>query len=306
MSVEEKKQDYLETDPPISGQNYVCLSFVSPDDLIKKREGYQVAKFLQSYSKDKGMDFKQVYEDYENYCYKFHEELQRDFDKENKFQTSVRGVKIRGCYSTKEEAERRAQRLQRMDDTFHVFVGDVGAWLPWDPCADNVENEVFADTALQELMEKYKENNANKDIFYEEEKRDRMKKTNEEKLKKGNETDLKDSENITVEPIPEDSEETKTCDDCPNNKCPECPVSDCPVTETETTCNVSGTVVELEPEPESVSEPEPEPEPESVSEPEPEPVSEPEPEQGSTVDESIKTSLEGMDPWLKDKINKVD
>ncbi len=221
MSVE-KKQDYLDTDPPINGQNFVCLSFVSPDDLIKKREGFQVAKFLQSYAKDKGMEFKQVYEDYENYCYKFQEELQRDFDKENKFQTSMRGLKVRGVYSTKEEAERRAQKLQRMDDTFHVFVGDVGAWLPWDPCADNVENEVFADSALQELMSKYKENNVNKDIFYEEDKRDRMKKAQEDNLKKEKENEL-ENKNLTIsdEPIPEESE--------------------------------------LEPEPEPQSEPEPEP-----------------------------------------------
>ena len=315
MSVEEKKQDYLDTDPPIAGQNFVCLSFVSPDDLIKKREGYQVANFLQSYAKDKGMDFKQVYEDYENYCYKFHEELQRDFDKENKFQTSIRGVKIRGCYSTKEEAERRAQKLQRMDDTFHVFVGDVGAWLPWDPCADNVESEVFADTALQELMQKYKENNANKDIFYEEDKRDRIKKATEENKKaeeKLAEEKLADSENITVEPVQEDSDEKKNCDDSPDNcpdDCPdECPAPDCSLSKQQSTCNVSGTVVDLEPEPDCCCETscEPEPEPESVSEPEPESVSEPEPEEGSKVDESIKTSLEDMDPWLKDKINKID
>jgi len=289
MSGEVKqKQDYLETDPPIAGQNFVCLSFVSPDELIKKREGYQVAKFLQSYAKDKGMEFKQVYEDYENYCYKFSEELQRDFDKENKFQTSVRGVKIRGCYSTKEEAERRAQKLQRMDDTFHVFVGDVGAWLPWDPCADNVESEVFADTALQELMSKYKENNANKDIFYEEDKRDKIKKATEENLKA--EEKLKDSENIKIEdPIPEESpeekeccceekesceekgscEEKESCDDCPTNKCPECPVE----TNQSSSCEVD---IEPEPEPENI-----------------------------TVDDSIKKTLEDTDPWLKDKIAKT-
>ena len=284
----EVKQDYLETDPPIAGQNFVCLSFVSPDELIKKKEGFQVAKFLQSYAKDKGMEFKQVYEDYENYCYKFSEDLQRDFDKENKFQTSVRGVKIRGSYSTKEEAERGAQKLQRIDDTFHVFVGDVGAWLPWDPCADNVENEVFADTALQELMSKYKENNANKDIFYEEDKRDKIKKATEENLKE--EEKLKDSENIKVEdPISEESpeekeccceekesceekgscEEKESCENCPTDKCPECPVE---------TSKPSSCEVDIEPEPE----------PENI-----------------TVDDSIKKTLEDTDPWLKDKIAKT-
>ena len=27
--------DYLDIDPPINGQNYVCLSFVSPEDIIE-------------------------------------------------------------------------------------------------------------------------------------------------------------------------------------------------------------------------------------------------------------------------------
>jgi hypothetical protein len=276
---EEKKEDFLDTDPPINGQNFACLSFVSPEQLIKKKEGYNVAKFLQSYSKDKGMEFKEVYEDYENYCYKFNEDLQRDFDKENKYQTSVRGVKIRGVYSTKEEAERRAQKLQRMDDTFHVFVGDVGAWLPWDPCADNVESEVFADSALQDLMSKYKENNVSKDIFYEEDKRDRMKKAQEDNLKKEKENELAISENVTIpeehisEPI---SEEKQPCDDCPEKKCPECPIKSSELS----SCSV---------------EPEPEPEPESESD-----------LVNNTVDESIKSSLEEADPWLKNKTEKTD
>ena len=268
-----EKEDYLDTDPPISGQNYVCLSFVSPDELIKKREGFQVAKFLQSYSKDKDLDldFNQLYEEYENYIYKYSSELQTDFDKDNKFQTNVRGIKIRGTYSTKDEAERRAQKLQRMDDTFHVFVGDVGAWLPWDPCADNIENEVFTDTALQDLMKKYKENSANKDIFYEDQKREKIKKAVEE----NNESKKEGLEEDVIEPISEELSEP-----------------------------------EPEPEPE-LSEPEPElsePEPE-LSEPEPsEPEPEPEPSEpespvlkNDNIDESLKNSLEDTDPWLKNK-----
>ena len=42
----------------------------------------------------------------------------------------VRGLKIRGVYSTKEEADKRAQYLQKIDADFHVFVGEVGKWLP--------------------------------------------------------------------------------------------------------------------------------------------------------------------------------
>ena len=33
-----EKVDYLEVDNPIPGQNYVCISFVSPDDIIKQKE----------------------------------------------------------------------------------------------------------------------------------------------------------------------------------------------------------------------------------------------------------------------------
>ena len=30
--------DYLEVDNPIPGQNYVCLSFVSPEKTLKEKE----------------------------------------------------------------------------------------------------------------------------------------------------------------------------------------------------------------------------------------------------------------------------
>lgn len=260
-----QKEDYLDTDPPINGQNYVCLSFVSPDELIKKREGFNVAKFLQSYSKDKDLDFRELYESYENYTYKFQNELQRDFDKDNKFQTSMRGIKIRGVYSTREEAERRAQKLQRMDDTFHVFVGDVGAWLPWDPCADNVENEVFADTALQELMQKYKENSANKDIFYEDQKREKMKEAARKNMEES-------------EPIKEEKPEKEGLEE-----------------------NVIEP--ELEPEPETEPEPEPELEPEPESNVVDDNVeTQTEITATNVVDESIRESLEDSDPWLKNKL----
>ena len=97
----EIKEDFLEVDDTIPGQNFVCISFISPEDIMKNKEAFKTAKFsLQSYSKDKGLEFK-VYEDYLDFQYKFQDEIQRDFDSENKFQTNIRGVKIRGVYSTK-------------------------------------------------------------------------------------------------------------------------------------------------------------------------------------------------------------
>ena len=36
---EEEKVDLLDVDDTIPGQNYACLSFVSPDELMEKRDG---------------------------------------------------------------------------------------------------------------------------------------------------------------------------------------------------------------------------------------------------------------------------
>ena len=135
----EVKEDFLEVDDPIGGQNYVCLSFVDPEEIIQNKEAFKTAKFLQSYTKDKGMKFDEVYEDYLNFQYKFQDEVQRDYDKENKGVTNIRGIKIRGVYSSKEEAESRSKKLHRLDSTFHVFIGQVGYWLPFNPCADKIE-----------------------------------------------------------------------------------------------------------------------------------------------------------------------
>tara|TARA_B100001123_G_scaffold344222_1_gene391134 strand:- start:4193 stop:5164 length:972 start_codon:yes stop_codon:yes gene_type:complete len=271
----DEKTDFLEVDDPIGGQQFVCLSFVSPEDVIQNKEAFKTAKFLQSYAKDKGMKFEEVYEDYLGFQYKFQDEIQRDYDKENKGQTNIRGVKVRGVYSTKEEAESRAKKLHRIDSSFHVFIGQVGYWLPWNPCADKIEDEQFLDSGLNELMAKYKENNINKDLMYEEQKREKMKAAQEEVLaakKKQKEEEeeakkLEDKEStvkeVVEEPV-EESVEKEKCDICPKNECDNCP-EDCPK--------------DVEVNKESIN------------------------EEDSKLDESLKSSLEDVDPWLQNKIN---
>ena len=266
MSDTEDKTDFLEVDDPIGGQQFVCLSFVSPEDIIQNKEAFKTAKFLQSYAKDKGMKFDEVYEDYLGFQYKFQDEIQRDFDKENKGQTNIRGVKVRGVYSSKEEAESRSKKLHRIDSSFHVFIGQVGYWLPWNPCADKIEDEKFLDSGLNELMSKYKENNINKDLLYEEEKRDKMKAAQAEVLaaKKREEeaTQLEDKiglEESVVEPVEEDA--------------------------------VVEPVVE-----DAVEEPVKEDAVEHA-------LDEPVKLDDSKLDESLKSSLDDVDPWLKNKLD---
>ena len=83
-------------------------------------------------------------------------QLENKFNVDHKFQTNVRGVKVRGVYETKEAAERRAKKLQTLDSDFSVFVGQVGFWLPWDPNEDSVEDEHFKNSQLNDIMEKYR------------------------------------------------------------------------------------------------------------------------------------------------------
>ncbi len=205
-------EDYLDIDPPINGQNYVCLSFVSPEDIIEDRHAFNVSKYLQSIAKSEGKDFDKLMSQYNDFTYKHEDALQKEFDERNQFKTSIRGVKIRGVYQSKQEAEMRAGKLHKSDSNFHVFVGQVGYWLPWNPCADKIEDETFADTQLNELMTKYKENNVNKDIFYEEQKRDKIKAAQEERLRAEKEKKAQETlENVSEEPCAEDSVTDEPC-----------------------------------------------------------------------------------------------
>jgi hypothetical protein len=214
----ENNVDHLDVDMSIPGQEWVCLSFISPDKLIKEYEAYKACKFLKSYLAKEKLDVEKVYSEYMDYTYKYQKEIQRDFDEQNDFKTSMRGVKVRGVYSLKEDAENRAKSLAKTDSTFNVFVGQVGYWLPWDPNPDNVDKEVFSNEELNNLMNNYKQNAVDKDIFYEQEKRDKVKAAREEYLrnKKLEEEErakekLEEIEDIS-ETNSEDISETKTED----------------------------------------------------------------------------------------------
>ena len=49
--------------------------------------------------------------------------------------------------------------------------------MPWDPCPDNVSDEEYMNEQLNDMVKKYKENEVNRDMLYEEEKREKMKES---------------------------------------------------------------------------------------------------------------------------------
>jgi len=294
MSEEDKKVDYLEVDDPIPGQNYVCLSFVSPENIMESKEAFKVSKFLQSYCKDQDLNVEEVMKKYSDYTYKYQDELQKDFDERNKFQTNIRGLKVRGTYSTRDEAEKRAKTLQTIDSDFHVFVGQVGYWLPWDPCADKVQEEHYINDQLNEMMEKYKENNINRDIFYEEEKREKIKAAKEEVLRKKREEAEKKKQAELENPTPEDPT-------------PEDPTPEDPTPEDPTPSKVQDILEKVEDVVEDVEK--------TVEDVEKtvEDVEEVAKEVKTTidnilndgkVDEDMKKSLDDVDPWMANKMKQ--
>jgi hypothetical protein len=67
------------------------------------------------------------------------------------------GVKVRGVYKSFEEADARAKQLQKIDKRHHVFVGEVGKWLPFDADTSNMEPEqqVYREQQLNQYMKTY-------------------------------------------------------------------------------------------------------------------------------------------------------
>ena len=92
----------------------------------------------------------------------------------------ILGLKVRGVYKTYEEADERAKYLQKIDKYHHVFVGEVGKWLPFnvDTSENNSDNQVYREQELNQYMKAYK------DSLSEEEKSEASRK--EELLKGAN------------------------------------------------------------------------------------------------------------------------
>ena len=164
----EVTEDFLEVDQNIPGQNYTCISFVSPEEVLKKKELFMVHKYLKTVSKKYDLDQDKVEEEFKDFMYVNSEKLEKEFYQANDFRTTVRGVKVRGTYDTLREAQVRAKVLQKRDPNFNVYVGQVGFWLPWDPNPHKVDNQEYAEGELNNLVQKYRENQSKKDAHFQE------------------------------------------------------------------------------------------------------------------------------------------
>ena len=185
-SMNSKYVDLCDEDQAIAGQKFACMSFVSPEKILQKREVYLFNQFIKNWEFSKSMeryfefihfisykhsinvetlisDFNDfvkeesdklkksgIEDDYKNFLDKQEDKLNEQFNREHAFQTSVRGLKIRGVFGNQEEAEEKCKKLRESDPNHDIYVGPVGVWIPWDPDAyktgrvEHMEDELNA------------------------------------------------------------------------------------------------------------------------------------------------------------------
>lgn len=215
--------DYLEEDSEIPTQRYCIVSFLSPERILKQKAEFYNEKFVEWLDYDwkvKGLEHfmaflakkysvkvddlmtdmteftkvhnaevkkTDIHEQYQVFLLKNEKDLETEFSEKVEFRTNVRGVKLRRVFANLEECQTYAKVLQRKFPRDNLYIGKVGCWLPWDPSEHMMPEVEYAEKELNELMRKYKENEVNREIFFEEEKQakiDAQKKENEARKRK--------------------------------------------------------------------------------------------------------------------------
>lgn len=86
------------------------------------------------------------------------------------------GLKIRGCFATRDEAASHAKRLQKEDAIVDIYVVDMYKWLLIPPDRTQIDDVHYQNEKLEEIFQKYKENQAAAAAVFEKRKRDSVAK----------------------------------------------------------------------------------------------------------------------------------
>ena len=189
-----KYVDLLDEDKSVAGQKFVCVSFVSPEKILKVKNQFFFEEFLKHWDYSKNIEkftqflnfFSQKYninfddamkdfqdfvkseqselvkttvnDDYKNFMDAKEDDLDKEFNEHFSFQTSTRGIKIRGSYPSQQEAELRCKMLREVDPSHDVYVGPVGMWMPWEPEAYKTGRVEYLEEELNQLMHEKNKN----------------------------------------------------------------------------------------------------------------------------------------------------
>jgi hypothetical protein len=227
-----KYVDLLDEDKPIAGQKFTCISFVSPDKILKKKDLFFFEEFLKHWDYSKGvqkfsqflnfisykynMNFDKIMKDYQefikseeselvkssisddykNFLDAKEEDLEKSFNEMYNFQTNTRGIKVRGSYPSQEEAELRCKLLRELDPNHDVYVGPVGMWMPWEPEAYRTGRVEYLEEELNQLMHEKNKNEKQAKREFEKRVADAKRKAIEDNKKLAKETGNKLTQNI--------------------------------------------------------------------------------------------------------------
>jgi hypothetical protein len=217
--------DMLDEDKPVAGQKYACISFISPEKIIKQREMYCFQQFLKQWDLHKSMEkytqftsflaykyslnFDNITKDLQEFCkeekdnlfavssledeYKNYLDtndthLEEQFNKDHQFQTSVRGIKIRGSFPSQQEAELRCRMLREVDPNHDVYVGPVGTWMPFHPEAYKTGRVEYLEDELNQLMHEKHSNETSAKQEFDKRVRETKEKAMEDNRKKATES----------------------------------------------------------------------------------------------------------------------
>lgn len=232
-----KYADLLEEDKPIAGQKFVCLSFVSPEKIIKQKEEFLYEEFIKlwdfkksmekftqflnfiafkypslsfdklmadfnDFTKEEGDSLKlasSISDDYKTFIDNNEEQLDQKFGELHQFQTSTRGIKVRGVFPTQGEAELRCKLLREVDPNHDIYVGQVGMWVPFHPDAYKTGRVEYMEETLNQLMADKKKNEDMAKHDFEKRVKEAKQKAIEENMKKAEESGNKLTQTINAE-----------------------------------------------------------------------------------------------------------
>lgn len=104
------------------------------------------------------------------------------------------GMKLRGVFNTRDEANAHVKRLQREDNLFDIYLVEMYKWLAIPPQLEKISDVQYQETFLNDLISSYKDNQELAKQHFQERK--------ERVLKEGLDSTLDESERIV---IPDDS-----------------------------------------------------------------------------------------------------
>ena len=163
----------------------------------------ELTKDMEDFVKDqKDKLFNTTLDDeYKTYIDNNEDDLNKSFDEKHSFKTSVRGLKIRGCFPSQQEAELRCKMLREIDPNHDVYVGPVGMWIPFHPEAYKTGRVEYLEDELNQLMnEKQKNEKSAKEAFD-----TRVKESKSKAIEENKEKALA-SGNVLTQTINEDGE----------------------------------------------------------------------------------------------------